>query len=161
MGKAKLFGLFVFALAILTRPQGSEAQDLAGWSMIYASSSFDYLVSLESVVRDPSAGASAPQVRLFLSRMLTRQLDLERSAIISRRREAGLFPEGYHRYASTTEVVELRCAERQLRLGASTDFDVDGHTLSESPGNVRWQLASAYPDSLAMNALLEWACDGR
>lgn len=159
MGKAKLLGLFVFALAILSQPQGGKAQDLAGWSMIHASSSFDYLVSLESVVRDPAAGAAAPQIRLFLSRMLTRQLDLERSAMVSRRREAGLSPEGYQQYASTTEVVELRCADRKLRLGASTDFDVDGHLLAESPGNARWRQASAYPDSLAMNALLEWACD--
>lgn len=161
MGKAKLFGLFVSALAILSHPQSGKAQDLAGWSMIHASSSYDYLVSLESVVRDPSAGDSAPPVRLYLSRMLTRQVDLERSTMVSQRREAGLSSEGYQRYASTTEVVELRCAERQLRLGSSTDFDADGRMLAESPGSARWQRVSAYPDSLAMNALLEWACDGR
>lgn len=161
MWRTKLLGLLVLATTVLIWPVDGQAQDLAGWSLIHASESYDYLVSLEGVVREGSAGDPAPHVRLFLSRMLTRHVALERSGIASQREAAGLPVDGYNRYASTTEVVEIRCAEQQLRLAASTDFDADGQVLAESLGGTRWRPASAYADSAAMSALLEWACDRR
>lgn len=160
MWRTKLHGLLVLAATVLIWPVDGQAQDLAGWSLIHTSVSYEYLVSFESVVRDPSAG-DPTSVRLFLSRMLTREVALERSGIVLQREAVGLPVDGYDRYASTTEVVEIRCAEQQLRLAASTDFDADGQVLAESLGGIRWQTASAYADSAARRALLEWACDRR
>lgn len=85
MWRTKLLGLLVLATTVLIWPVDGQAQDLAGWPLIHASESYDYLAHSRAIVRDPSAGDPAPHVRLFLSRMLPRHVALERSGIASQR----------------------------------------------------------------------------
>lgn len=118
-----LIASLILTPAALLAPLPTSAQELTGWTIIHSSAAFDYLVSVESVVREDAPGDSTASpsrtedrpeiVRMFVARMLSRRLDSVRGDMVADPAR-GRIPE-----ADSADVVPAVTAERPgARAGA-------------------------------------------
>ena len=127
------------------------------WLTVHSGPDYDFLVNPGSLAPSPGDVDSLRVHRVIINRMLVRQREPERRRLVAWRRAAGLPTEGYDAYASTAEVVEIRCANGRYSVWESTDFGEGGKKLDSRLNERAWHAPSA-PDSVPMRAVLNWAC---
>ena len=146
-------GAAVFSIAA---PTGADAQ-FDGWSIIDSGPDYDFLVNPNSLALSPGDIDSLTVHRVIINRMLVRHQEPERGRMVAWRGAAGLPVEGYDRYASTAQVLEIRCAKGYYSIWESTDFDDSGTNLGSRLNERAWRVPSG-ADSVPMRAILDWAC---
>ncbi len=145
----------------MVMPGSCHAQALEGWRPIYSTADFDYMALRDSAEELIHPQDSLPVLRITMSRMLARNWTAARAELISARRSVGASVAGYESYASSTEILDIQCADRSVSLRESVDFDDQGTILRQSTYTPEWVDAAALPDSLPKLALVHWACDAR
>jgi hypothetical protein len=146
-------GAAVFSIAA---PTDADAQ-FDGWSIIDSGPDYDFLMNPNSLALSPGDIDSLTVHRVIINRMLVRHQEPERGRMLAWRRAAGLPVEGYDRYASTAQVLEIRCAKAYYSIWESTDFDDSGTNLGSRLNERAWRVPSGV-DSVPMRAILDWAC---
>jgi len=140
----------------LVAPIAAAAQ-FDDWRRVHSGPDYDFLVNPGSLAASPGDVDSLRVHRVIINRMLVRQREPERRRLVAWRRAAGLPTEGYDAYASTAEVLEIRCSTGRYSVWESTDFDEEGKKLDSRLNERAWR-APAAPDSLPMRAVVNWAC---
>jgi hypothetical protein len=148
----------VLAWALALAPTPAHAQELTGWRTIHSSARYDYLISDSSAATGAPPAPAGDTATVLLSRMLVRDIEAGRAAVLAWRTEAASDTTGYDRYASTTERYAVRCSTRRLTLQESTDFDADGVRLEQRFLADAWRTPERFPEPEVMEALLRWKC---
>ena len=92
------------------------------WLRVHSGPDYDFLVNPGSLAASPGDVDSLRVHRVIINRMLVRQREPERRRLLAWRRAAGLPTEGYDTYASTAEVLEIRCANANYSVWESTEL---------------------------------------
>ena len=143
------------AIALLV-PSAGRAQILEDWLMLHSSRAFDYLVTERGF---GIADSTRPAVfRVTASRMLVRYIDETREQIATGRASAGLGVAGYHRFASTTWLLDISCSSRTIVVIEKTDFDDSGRVLDRARPEARPGDSIDGWDLRPTRALIAWTC---
>ena len=144
------------AMLSVAAPTVATAQ-FDNWHRVHSGLDYDFLVNPGSLAASPGDVDSLRVHRVIINRMLVRQREPERRRVVAWRRAGGLGTEGYDAYASTAEVLEIRCSTGRYSVWESTDFGEAGKKLDSRLNERAWRAPGA-PDSVPMRAVINWAC---
>jgi hypothetical protein len=137
-------------------PSAGHAQILEDWLMLHSARAFDYLVTERGF---GIADSTRPAVfRVTASRMLVRYIDETRVQIAAGRASAGLGVAGYHRFASSTWLLDISCGGRTIMVIEKTDFDDSGQVLDRARPEARPRDSIDGWDLRPTRALIDWTC---
>ena len=134
-------------------------QALTGWRTVHIADEYDYLMSLESITPIADADGVDEIIGVHLSKMLVRLVEETRPQVSAARRAAGRPTDGYDAYASSTDVLWIKCEERAISIRQTIDFASDGSTLDRWEPAPVWQGLSKFRGAPAVLATFDWICN--
>ena len=140
-------------------PQISSAQvvDDVNWVKLAADSIYDYHIHVPTAVRRRTL-LGGEIVEITSLSYLSRHVDAERRDLMEQRTQARLPVSGYENYLYSMQVWELKCADQQVSMKASTDFDRAKEQLSNYTYQREWLALEQSEAWSPVPEIFRWGC---